>query len=88
MNGVFIKNNNVSYNLRNPNPLKGRNVNAVRYGKETISYLAPKIWEIIPKHIKESKSLDIFKQRIRNWSPENCPCRLCKKYVKHVGFIN
>ena len=29
-----------------------------KYGTETISYLAPKIWSLVPNAIKSSKSLD------------------------------
>ena len=47
--------------------------------KQTISYLAPKIWSLIPNAIKSSKSLDVFKSKIRQWEPD-CPCRLCKNY--------
>ena len=31
-----------------------------RYGTETVSILAPKILDILPKGIKDSESLDIF----------------------------
>ena len=58
----------------------------VKYGTETISYLAHKIWSLVPNVIKSSKSLDVFKSKIRQWEPD-CPCRLCKNYLQHVGFI-
>ena len=35
---------NIDYNLRNGSTLLSRNVKTVRYGKESISYLAPQIW--------------------------------------------
>ena len=31
-------------------------------------------------------SLESFKLKIRKWNPE-CPCRLCKTYLKHVDSI-
>ena len=55
-------------------------------GTETISYLAPKIWSLVPNAMKSSKSVDVFKSKIRQWEP-NCPCRLCKNYLQNVGFI-
>ena len=79
------KNNN--YSLRGNNVLTTRRVNSVRYGTETVSFLAPKIWDILPKDIKDSESLDIFKRKIKKWIPLECPCRLCKTYVPQVGFI-
>ena len=53
----------------------------------TVSFLAPKIWDILPKDMKDSESLDIFKRKIKKWIPSECPCRLCKTYVPQVGFI-
>ena len=44
----------------------------------SVRYLGPKIWEIIPTHIKELDANDKFKVTIKNWKPESCPCRLCK----------
>ena len=51
-----------------------------------MSHLAPKIWSLVPYDIKSSKSLDVFKSKIRQCEPD-CPCRLCKNYLQHVGFI-
>ena len=62
-------------------------VNSVRYGTEKICFLAPKIWDILPKDVKDSESLDIFKRKIKNWIPSEYPCSLRKTYVLQVGFI-
>ena len=35
-----------------------------------MSYLAPKIWSLVPTAIKSSKSLDAFKSKIRQWEPD------------------
>ena len=64
-----------------------RNVKNVGTGTETVAYLGPKIWGIIPTSIKKSKSLFIFKKEIRKWKPDKCLCRLCKTYVKDLGFV-
>ena len=61
-------------------------IQKLKYETETIFYLAPKIWSLLPNVIKSSKSLDVFKSKIRQWEPD-CPCRLCKNYLQHVGFI-
>ena len=37
----------------------------MRYDTETVSFLAPKIWGILPKDIKDYESLDIFKSNIK-----------------------
>ena len=54
--------------------------------KQTISYLAPKMCSLVPNAITSSKSLDVFKSKIKQWEPD-CPCRLCKNYLQHVGLI-
>ena len=64
-----------------------KNVRTVTHGTETISFLGPKIWSLIPNEIKNTNTLNKFKSKIKNWIPINCPCRLCKIYIKDVGFI-
>ena len=75
------------YNLRNdPEPKRRRN-RTVYFGTESISSLAPKIWELIPSDIRSANSLGIFKEKIKFWTTDKCPCRLCKTYIGNVGFI-
>ena len=64
MNEIFVERNN-NYSLRGNNVLTRRRVNSVRYGTETVSFLAPKIWDNLPKDIKDSESLNIFKGKIK-----------------------
>ena len=76
------------YNLRNGLICVSYKIKTVRYGTETITYLGPKIWSIIPDEIRESASLETFRQKIKLWKPDSCPCRICKKYIANVGFVN
>ncbi len=69
------------------NIFKTFNVRTVSWGTETLSHLGPKIWSLIPLEFKKLKYLK-FKEKIRSWKPEKCPCRLCKFYLAGVGFIN
>ena len=87
LNNVFHKNISNSYDLRNHKELYSRNPKTVRYGTETVSYIAPKIWSKVPETIKMSSSLESFKTKIRKWKPQ-CDCRLCTTYLHHVGFVN
>ena len=48
------------YNLRNDSTLQSRRNRTLYFGTESISSLAPKMWEILPCEIKNAKSLDIF----------------------------
>ena len=54
----------LTYNLRKGDILVTRNVKTKNYGTDSISYLAPKIWKLIPEVIRNSKSLNIFKYKI------------------------
>ena len=86
MKNVFHLNTNIPYNFSSHSELYSRNPKIVKYGTEAISYLAPKIWSLVPNAMKSSKSLDVFKSKIRQWEPDSL-CRLCKSYLQHVGFI-
>jgi len=71
--------------------IRGNNVlpkvRTVNKGLETIRYRGPKTWEIVPEEIKHSKSLSAFKAKIKYWKPLDCTCRLCKTYIKDLGYL-
>ena len=56
-------------------------------GLETITYRAPQLWNLVSTEIKNAPSLSIFKEKIKSWYCDNCPCRLCKTYIANVGFV-
>ena len=85
---IFKERTNNQYNLRNRNDFVIPRVHTVYHGTESITYLGPKIWDIVPEEIKQKKSLNSFKESIKKWKPIKCPCRLCKVYLDGVGFIN
>ena len=37
--------------------------------------------------IKKMLSISFFMKTIKEWYPENCPRRLCKRYLENIGFI-
>ena len=67
------------YNLRNYNGFRLPFARTVYHGTESISYLGPKIWNIVPAELKNVQSLNSFKKSIRKWIPNNCNCRLCER---------
>ena len=83
---VFKINRTLPYNLRTPNDFSSKVPKTVKYGTETISFLAPKVWALVPEKLKGCSCLEAFKSKIRKWKPD-CPCRLCKTYLQHVGFL-
>ena len=70
--------NECNYDLRKNPYFKGKNVRTTTYGTETISYRGTEVWDIVPNEIKNSSSLEQFKQKIKSWKPLACKCRLCK----------
>ena len=85
---IFTERTNTLYNFRNRPDFITHEVHSVFHGTETISYLGPKIWDIVPEKFKNKKLLNSFKESIKMWVPTNCPCRLCKVYLDGVGFIS
>ena len=77
----------IPYNLRNLNSFQSTNVSTVFNGTETVAFRGPKIWATVPEDIKNSGSLTRFKEKIKNWEPNGCTCRLCKLFVHNLGFI-
>jgi len=64
-----------------------KNVRTVTYGTESLSFLGPQIWSLIPDEIKNVDTLGKFKTKIKKWKILKCPCRICKTYIKNIGFI-
>ena len=75
-------------NVRYKDRLVSCNIKTTLYGIDSISHLAPKIWEQVPNDIKLCGNLNLFKNKIKSWVPDKCPCRICKTYISGVGFIN
>ena len=75
------------YNLRIDLKIKSNNINTVFYGTESLSFLAPRLWNQLPNIYKNANSLEEFKLKIKDWQCDSCPCRLCKTYILDLGFI-
>ena len=50
---------------------------SVYNGRESVSFMGPKIRKLVPPAFKQIKSLSEFKKAIKEWKPSNCSCRLC-----------
>ena len=67
---VFKVNKTIPYDLRMRNKLYASNLKTVRYSTETISFLSPKVWSLIPQNIKDSaRFLLCFKKTLENGNP-------------------
>ena len=76
-----------THNKRYFQVLSNESRRIVNYGLETMCYRVPLLWANLPPEYKLANSLSIFKRKIKNWKGENCPCRLCKTYVRGLDYI-
>ena len=77
----------INYNLSNFQKFANTKKNSVKMGLETITYHAHKLWNLVSTKIKDAPSLSIFKEKIKSWYCNTCPCTLCENYIPHVGFV-
>ena len=81
---LFEKQNEHQYNLRHNYQFPIPIVNFVYYGTESVSFLGPKIWDVLPDRLKKINSLKTLKTAIKSRKLEKCSCRL---YVHNFCFI-
>ena len=75
------------YNRRNNSIIQRQANRRVYFGTESISFLAPKLGELIPSEVKQAKSLSFFKEIIKSCTTDKFSSGLCKTYVGSIGFI-
>ena len=80
---VFKVNETIPYDLRIQSRLYARDPTKLRYGTETISFLSPKIWSLIPQNVKDSDTVPCFKKKKKRKEKRrtNCPCHLSKTFL-------
>ena len=84
---IFTEKTTHPYNLQLNSQFSSPLVRSVFHGTESISYLGPVIWNVLPDIYKNLPNFSDFRNRIKKWKPDNCPCKLCKTYISRVGFI-
>ena len=74
-------------NLRSDNTFLRPKINTVYNWEGSLRSFGPIVWNnnLLPNKYKSAENVEIFKNKIKRWIPENCPCRLCKDYV--TGFF-
>ena len=87
MNDILTLDENASYNLRFGVTITRRNIRTNKFGFETITTIGAVLWRNLPNDIKNSDSLNIFKHRIKQWTSDNCPCKICRNFIKNLGYI-
>ena len=57
--------NSSRYNLRSQNTFEIPFRNSVYNGTESMSYLGPNVWELVPDNLKRINTLTTFKEQIK-----------------------
>ena len=84
----YCKKRNNVYGLRNPSEFALLKVHSFFFiCIESISYLGPQIWNMVPLEMKKFTTTNAFKSKVKKWKLENCPCKLGKPYIQSVGFF-
>ena len=87
MSDILTLDENASYNLRSGVTVTRRNIRTNKFGFETITTIGAVLWRNLPNDIKNSDSLNIFKHRIKQWTQDNCPFKICRNFIKNLGYI-
>ena len=87
MQEIFKLKDQSHYSLRYNSLFFRPVVKSVYKGTESLLFLGPKIWDILPDTYKDVPDLNSFKLALKRWRLANCPCRICKVYIANVGFI-
>ena len=82
---VFVT-NVVPYDLRGSTNLVLPKARTNLYGIDIVRFVGQELWQTLPKEIKESQTLDIFKRNIKA-IPLHCSCKLCKSFIVNLGFL-
>ena len=63
-------------------------INTFSFEKEIFRCLGQKLWNSLPEKTKYAKSLEVFRQKVKSMTFDQCPCNLCREYVNGVGYID
>ena len=58
----------------------------ILYGKNSLSYLSPVLWNTLDNYIKQCNVLTAFKKRMKLWKGHTCNCGCCAqcRISKHM----
>ena len=78
--------NDIPYKLRHLQ-FKTNEPNYKIYGLNSVSYKCGQIWNSIPRAVRDSSTLNVFKTRIKDVEKINCNCDICTPYIQNIGYI-
>ena len=75
------------YNIGKFQEMRQQKVRTIQYGLETALYRAPQPLSLVPAGLKSLPNVNLFRSKIKHWECPECPCELCKTYLKNIGYI-
>ena len=75
------------YNIIKSQEMRQQKVRTVRYGLKTALYRAPQLWSLVPTDLNSVPNVNHFKSKIKHWKCTECPCKLCRTYLRNIGYV-
>ena len=77
MQDYFIM-KDVKYDLRTRDLLQIPATKSITFGIDSVKFRGSLLWNSILDSIKRASSAALFKRNIKNWSGEECHCKICR----------
>ena len=58
-----------------------------KFGFETVSTIGAILWNDLLAELKNAMSLNVFKQKIKLWHPNDFPRKISKKFIRNLGYM-
>ena len=84
---IFLKKDG-PYSLRNSRSLITNCKSTVKNGIDSIVYKDPQIWQTLPTDFINSESLSISKCSMKKLRDINFQYKICKTYIRKVGYVD
>ena len=72
------------YKIGKLSEMRKQKIRTVRCGLETALYRASQLWSLVHAVLKSLPNINLFKSKIKHWKCTECPCKLCKTYLKNM----
>ena len=82
----FFERNHTPYNLRRGDLLLLPPAKSIRYGVNSLAFRGSLLWNNLPPQVKESQTLEEFKNRIKNLRSIRCTCTVCRWRIMPFYF--
>ena len=78
----------LKYNLKSQAYFFENNGNTTKFGLNSLRNFASKVWSLIHIEIKNSSSVEMFKNKISKWEPSDCGCKLGQDFLYRIDYVN